>query len=92
PVGPDGKVLVKKQVFMTKSLGLLSVFSNPPGAEIYINGVLKGETPKIFRRLDREKDRVYIVLKKDGFFDAKSVNHWRDETEIKLNLKLHPKR
>ncbi|MEE2757039.1 MAG: serine/threonine-protein kinase [Myxococcota bacterium] len=91
-IGSDGKILITKQVFMTKSLGRLSVFSDPPGAEIYINGVLKGETPKIFRRLDREKDRVYVVLKKDGFSDAKSVNHWGDETELKLNLKLHPKR
>lgn len=43
----------------------ITVNSTPPGAEIYINGQLRGTTPNTFH-LKRSKD-YKIALKKDGY-------------------------
>src|SRR5712692_5380808 len=55
----------------TSSTGALFITSNPSGADVLLNGELRGRTPLTVR--DLEPGEYEVVLRKDGFEDAQVI-------------------
>jgi len=79
---------------MKKLIGLISIFfflfgcasttvikSNPPGAEVYLNGQLKGETPYTYTDRAIAGTARRVTLKKEGYKDFQKTII-RDQTYI----------
>lgn len=79
---------------MKKLIGLITIFffllgcasttvikSNPPGAELYLNGQLKGETPYTYTDRAIAGTTRRVSLKKEGYKDFQKLII-RDQTYI----------
>ena len=62
--------------FLRPSKGTLDISSSPPSAEIYLDGRYVGVTPKVIRDIDRTKDQVFVLIRKDGYRERKVTLNW----------------
>jgi hypothetical protein len=83
---------IKRRVFLKKQLGVLQLTSTPPGAEVYMDGKYLGETPLKPQKLDREKNEIMLILRKEGFQDEKVVLTWGDLTTLDHEVKLRARK
>ena len=79
---------LRKRYFLEKARGKLKVVSMPPGAEVYIDGKFAGETPLQRVDVDRTKNEMMVLVRKDDFRERREVIRWDDEIELKLELEL----
>jgi serine/threonine protein kinase len=86
---PEGEI--KRRVFLGKKKGRIEVGSVPARAEVYVDGKFTCETPCTVPDLDREKNEVRLLMRKDGFRDYPDVIRWGEETSIKVEYKLSPR-
>ncbi len=85
----DGEV--KRRLFLSKKKGKLDVSSVPDHAELYVDGKFTCETPCTVPDLDRDKNDVRLLLRKDGYRDYPDVVRWGEEVGIKVEYKLSPR-
>ncbi len=46
----------------------MAIYSNPEGADVYINGQLKGKTPYTFEMLmETDSKEIAVSVSKDGY-------------------------
>ncbi|MCK6573768.1 PEGA domain-containing protein, partial [Myxococcota bacterium] len=86
---PEGEI--KRRIFLGKKKGRIEVGSVPDRAEVYVDGKFTCETPCTVPDLDREKNEVRLLMRKDGFRDYPDVIRWGEETSIKVEYKLSPR-
>ena len=87
-VDGQGVVTLRRRIFLKRALGTLNIESNPAGAEVYLDSRLMGRTPVVLRGLSRQKEQVFVVLKKDGYEDAKKVENWGERTKLDFQFQL----
>jgi hypothetical protein len=86
---PEGEI--KRRIFLGKKKGRIEIGSVPDRAEVYVDGKFTCETPCTVPDLDREKNEVRLLMRKDGFRDYPDVIRWGEETSIKVEYKLSPR-
>ena len=86
---PDGEV--KRRLFLVKQRGRIEVGSTPDKADVFVDGKFSCETPCTVADVDREKNEVRLLLRKDGYRDYPEVIRWGEETHIKVDWKLAPR-
>ncbi len=87
PPEADGNEL-RRSVFLRKAMGELVLKSEPPGAEVYMDGKYLGDTPLTRKSLDRDKNEVVLLIRKDGFQDRREVLTWGEQTTLEHTVKL----
>ena len=73
-------------VVLTKATGILKVSSVPSGAQIYVDGELRGEVTPASLRIPAGVRR--ILLRKEGFRDLEQVIEIEDNSVTTLNQQL----
>jgi hypothetical protein len=73
---------------LTSIYGKLEVDSKPQGAEIYINGEHRGQTPSTIGNLVPTED-VNLELRRRGFKPATATIKWEGQTYRKIDITLH---
>lgn len=79
---------IEKRVFLKKSKGALSITSQPPGAEVYLDARYIGNTPHEEKNLARDTNELRLVLRKEGYRDYPAVLTWNDEVRLELDVAL----
>ena len=87
-VNPDGVIEVRRQFFLHRALGTLEVVSNPPKAEVYLDGRYIGETPLVKRNLARKKKKTSVLIRKNGFLEKREVLNWGSRVSVRLEVNL----
>ncbi|MCB9522853.1 MAG: PEGA domain-containing protein [Myxococcales bacterium] len=82
----DGEL--RKSVFLRKAMGVLLLKTEPPGAEIYMDGKYIGDTPLTKKQLDRDKNEIVLLIRKDGFQDRREVLTWGEQTTLEHTVQL----
>jgi len=81
---PEGK----REEFQFKLTGISSITTAPPGAQIYLDDKLVGNSP--YRAVVLEPGQHNILVKKNGFEDFKRAHNFRpgsfEELDISLEL------
>jgi serine/threonine protein kinase len=72
---------------LTAASGRLIVDSNPQGAEVYLNQVLRGTTPLTLSNLALT-DRFTIELRQRGYQSERRVVRWESASEHRLSISL----
>ncbi len=85
----EGGVPVVLEVELKSLHGSVSIESVPEAAEIYVNGIYKGITPKTIYQL--KPGRYELLLKKDGYCDFKRNVFLRKKQRFSLKAKLEEK-
>jgi serine/threonine-protein kinase len=67
----------------------VAVTSTPPGAEVWWESVKKGETPMTME-LPKTDDQIELVLKLDGYDDAKAKFYATVDAEVPVTLTRKP--
>jgi eukaryotic-like serine/threonine-protein kinase len=75
-------------VVLTKATGILKVSTVPSGAQIYVDGELRGEVTPASLRIPAGVRR--ILLRKEGFRDFEQVIEIEDNSVTTLNQQLGP--
>ena len=75
-------------VVLTKATGILKVSTVPSGAQIYVDGELRGEVTPASLRIPAGVRR--ILLRKEGFRDLEQVIEIEDNSVTTLNQQLGP--
>ncbi len=85
----EGGVPVTLRVELMSLHGSISVKSVPEAAEIYVNGIYKGLTPKTLYQL--KPGRYELLLRKDGYYDLKKNLFLRKKQRFSLKVELEEK-
>lgn len=64
----NGRLPLVKHESLIVDSGTIEVTSDPAGAEVTVNGIVRGKTPLTVREVP--KGRATVMLKKNGFADA----------------------
>jgi serine/threonine protein kinase len=91
PGDPPAEGELKRRIFLAKQKGKIEINSVPDHAEVYVDGKFSCETPCALADLDRDKNEVRLLMRKDGYRDYPDVIRWGDETSIKVEYKLSPR-
>jgi len=86
----NGRSPVVQHINMVLDSGVVTITSDPAGAEVTLNGIARGPTPVTVK--DIPKGRVSVTLKKDGYEPAvreMSVNAG-DKQELFVSLEALP--
>lgn len=67
---------------------MLQVASKPVGAEVWVDGALRAQTPAIANIACRNGDAVNILLRHDGYRDAENVVECREGGSLSVRLRL----
>ncbi|MCA9539333.1 MAG: protein kinase [Myxococcales bacterium] len=81
-IKPDGSP-INRRIFLVKARGRLEIYSEPSGAEVYIDNKYFGDTPVKRDNIERSKDKMLLLLRKDGYRDKSAELLWGDEVVIK---------
>jgi serine/threonine protein kinase len=80
---------VRLMAFLTPNTVRLRVTSVPPGADVYINGQLKGRTPVAIGDLDPDTTRTVELRLRDHAPEIRSLD-WSQSSELDLEVRLRP--
>ncbi len=86
----EGVIVTKvdEERFGEEKLGFISVITTPEGADIYVNGDLRGKTPKTFENIASGDYDIRLV--KEGFRTVKRKIKFTDNYSVQFDLKLLP--
>ncbi len=87
----QGVVEVRRQFVLQRSQGTLVVTSDPPEAEVYLDGRYIGDTPLTKPNIKRKERRVSLLIRKQGFIEKRENLDWGKETTVKVKVKLTPR-
>ncbi len=84
---PDDKLIARLDPILVN----LTIISEPPGAEIYLNGNASaaGRTPMTFSDID-PATATTILIKKDGFREVKRTLDWTKDKKKEESFLLQP--
>ncbi|MCB9540262.1 MAG: PEGA domain-containing protein [Myxococcales bacterium] len=82
---------IRRRIFLHKARGRLKITSDPIRAEVYLNGKYIGDTPLDRDGLDREKNEIQLLLRKEGFRETREVLTWGEETVIEHHFAMTPR-
>ncbi len=85
----EGGAPVTLEAKLVSLHGSILIESVPEGAEIYVNGIYKGLSPKTLVGL--KPGRYEVLLKKDGYSDLKKYVFLRKKQRFSLKAKLEEK-
>jgi serine/threonine protein kinase len=80
---------VRLMAFLTPNTVRLRVTSVPPGADVYINGQLKGRTPVAIGDLDPDTTRTVELRLRDHAPEIRPLD-WSQQSELDLEVRLRP--
>jgi serine/threonine protein kinase len=80
---------VRLMAFLTPNTVRLRVTSVPPGADVYINGQLKGRTPVALGDLDPDTTRSVELRLRDHAPEIRPLD-WSQSSELDVEVKLRP--
>ena len=86
----NGTLILKRDIVLKRAPGQLVILSEPEDSDVYINGSLKGQTPLTLKELERDDDKIFMVVKKRGFRSIQKTDFWGDRTSLKFNFILEP--
>ena len=84
---PEGTTRVRALAVLTAIYGRLELASQPPGAEVYVNGEHKGQTPTVLENLSLGED-VSLELRKRGYRPLTAQLSWNGRTFLKQTFPL----
>lgn len=85
-IGKAGGELALRPILMPVT-GTLNITSQPPGADIIINGALFGRTPKQVRSLDLDNVKK-VELRLSKYDPYQQEIQWGDQTELSIDATL----
>jgi len=86
-VEPDEWAAAWTRFLVTPAVAHLLLSSQPQGAQVYVNGELRGESPLA---LDLEPGRVHLMLIKEGYRRWSSTITLKNHSFRELNVRLKP--
>ena len=78
---------VRVMAFLSPNTVRLRVTSAPPGAEVYINGQLRGYTPTVLTDLDPDATRSVELRLKDWAPEVRTLD-WSQNTDLSIDIRL----
>jgi len=84
----DGVRRVPKTLFLVKAKGTLKVISDPPKAEVYMDGRYLGNTPMEKSGVSREKREFKLTVRLTGYYEKTLTITWGSKTKLERTVKL----
>ena len=84
----DGIREVPKTFFLAKAKGTLKITSDPPDAEVYMDGRYLGNTPMDKGGVSREKRESKLTIRLTGYYEKTLSITWGSKVAITRSVKL----